>query len=44
MDSLTDIVLDTRGKTLWQLIVERADATPDKRMAIDEQGRTLTFA
>jgi acyl-coenzyme A synthetase/AMP-(fatty) acid ligase len=36
-------VLDTEGKTLWQLVVERALLTPDKQMARDEQGRTLTF-
>ena len=35
--------LDTTGKTLWQLIVERATATPSKRMAIDGAGRTLTY-
>ena len=42
MDSLSQLI-DTRGKTLWELIVERAEATPDKRMAIDERDRTLTF-
>ena len=31
------------GSTLWQLIERRAEATPDKRMAFDEAGRTLTF-
>ena len=36
-------VLDTEGKTLWQLVIERALLTPDKQMARDEQGRTLTF-
>ena len=36
-------LLDTAGKTLWQLIVERAEATPDKRMAVDERGRTMTY-
>ncbi len=36
-------LIDTTGKGLWQLIVERADATPDKRMGIDEAGRTLTY-
>ncbi len=35
--------IDTGGKGLWELIVERAEATPDKRMAIDERDRTLTF-
>jgi cyclohexanecarboxylate-CoA ligase len=36
-------ILDTGGKSLWQLIVERAELTPDRRMAIDGAGRTLTF-
>lgn len=36
-------VLATTGKTLWQLICERAESTPDKQMARDENGRTLTF-
>ena len=45
MDTLSELsgLIDTRGKTLWELIVARAEATPDKRMAIDERGRTLTF-
>ena len=43
MDTLTNALIDTTGKTLWQLICERAEATPNKRMAIDEKGRTLTF-
>jgi cyclohexanecarboxylate-CoA ligase len=30
--------------TLWQLIEERASATPDARMAVDENGRQITFA
>jgi len=38
-----DGVLDAEGKTLWQLVVERASLTPQKQMARDEQGRTLTF-
>lgn len=42
MDALNGII-DTAGKTLWQLVVERAELTPDKRMAFDEQGRSLTF-
>jgi acyl-CoA synthetase (AMP-forming)/AMP-acid ligase II len=37
-------VLDLEGKTLWQLACERALLTPDKQMARDESGRTLTFA
>lgn len=36
-------VLNTDGKTLWQLVTERALLTPDKQMARDERGRTLTF-
>ena len=34
--------IETEGKTLWQLISERALVTPDKRMALDERGRTMT--
>ena len=37
------VAIDTRGRTLWQLIQARADASPDARMALDEAGRTLTF-
>jgi acyl-CoA synthetase (AMP-forming)/AMP-acid ligase II len=44
MSSLTTGVLDIEGKTLWQLVCERALLTPDKQMARDESGRTLTFA
>jgi len=36
--------LDTTDKTLWQLISERALVTPDKRMAYDERGRSMTFS
>jgi acyl-CoA synthetase (AMP-forming)/AMP-acid ligase II len=36
--------IDTTGKTLWQLIEERAARTPDKAMAIDEQDRSWTYA
>ena len=43
MARLIDGLIDTTGKTLWQLICERSEATPEKRMAIDEQGRVLTF-
>ena len=39
----SNTVLDTSGKTLWQLVTERANLTPDKQMAIDEADRTLTF-
>lgn len=31
-------------RMLWELIVARAEATPDARMAVDEDDRTLTFA
>ena len=37
------VAIDTAGKTLWQLVEERAAVTPDARMARDEAGRTLTF-
>ena len=30
--------------TLWELIVRRADATPDAVLAIEDTGRALTFA
>ena len=40
---MTEPLIDTAGKPLWQLVVERAALTPHKRMAIDENGRTLTF-
>jgi cyclohexanecarboxylate-CoA ligase len=33
-----------QGQTLWELIDQRADATPDDRMAVDESGREITFA
>jgi cyclohexanecarboxylate-CoA ligase len=32
------------GRTLWELIEKRAEASPDARMAVDESGRTMTFA
>ncbi|MCX6526566.1 MAG: AMP-binding protein, partial [Actinobacteria bacterium] len=38
-----DTVLNTTNKTLWQLIEERASTTPDKCMARDESGRTMTY-
>jgi acyl-CoA synthetase (AMP-forming)/AMP-acid ligase II len=31
-------------RTLWELIVARAEVTPDVEMAVDEDDRTLTFA
>ena len=31
------------GRTLWELIENRADATPDAVAAVDEHDRTLTF-
>ncbi|MSO58918.1 MAG: cyclohexanecarboxylate-CoA ligase [Ilumatobacteraceae bacterium] len=38
-----DTILDTTNKTLWQLIEERASLTPNKCMARDESGRTMTY-
>ncbi|MFZ6004723.1 MAG: AMP-binding protein [Actinomycetota bacterium] len=32
------------GGSLWQLVERRAEATPDELAAIDEDGRTLTWA
>lgn len=43
MSTSSNGLLSTTDKTLWQLICERADLTPDKQMARDENGRTLTF-
>ena len=31
------------GRTLWELVEERAEATPDASMAVDEFGTSLTF-
>ena len=31
------------GRTLWELIERRAADTPDAEMAVDEDGRRLTF-
>jgi cyclohexanecarboxylate-CoA ligase len=31
------------GRTLWELVERRAEATPDALMAVDELGRELTF-
>jgi len=33
-----------QGRTLWELIEARVDATPDALMAVDEDMRTVTFA
>jgi acyl-CoA synthetase (AMP-forming)/AMP-acid ligase II len=33
-----------QGRTLWELMEKRVDATPDALMAVDEDMRTLTFA
>ena len=33
-----------QGRTLWELMERRVDATPDALMAVDEDMRTLTFA
>jgi acyl-CoA synthetase (AMP-forming)/AMP-acid ligase II len=32
------------GATLWELIENRVAATPDAQMAVDESGRSMTFA
>jgi cyclohexanecarboxylate-CoA ligase len=32
-----------QGRNIWDLIVRRADETPDREMAVDETGRRLTF-
>ncbi len=39
----TDQHIDPAGKTLWELIVERAGKSPDLAMARDGAGRTLTY-
>jgi acyl-CoA synthetase (AMP-forming)/AMP-acid ligase II len=31
------------ARNIWDLIVHRADETPDREMAVDESGRRLTF-
>jgi len=33
-----------QGRTLWELMEKRVNATPDALMAVDEDMRTLTFA
>src|SRR5207237_870889 len=45
-DGGVDVVIpriDTEGKSLWELVEERVAATPDVQLAIDMQGRTLTY-
>jgi cyclohexanecarboxylate-CoA ligase len=37
------VARDPTGMTLWQLIEQRAIASPDARMAVDEAGRSMTF-
>jgi cyclohexanecarboxylate-CoA ligase len=37
-----DLMLE--GRTLWELIDKRVEATPDALLAVDEDMRTLTFA
>jgi non-ribosomal peptide synthetase component E (peptide arylation enzyme) len=32
------------GRTLWKLMEQRVNATPDALMMVDEDMRTLTFA
>ena len=34
---------EVEGRNLWELLVRRAEATPDRLAATDEQGRELTF-
>ncbi|MFM8482120.1 MAG: AMP-binding protein, partial [Actinomycetota bacterium] len=43
MSTSSNGLLSTADKTLWQLVCERAELTPDKQMARDENDRTLTF-
>ena len=31
------------ARNIWDLVVRRADETPDREMAVDEKGRRLTF-
>ncbi len=33
-----------QGRTLWELIDERVERSPDGQLAVDEHGSTLTFA
>ena len=35
---------NVHGDSLWQLVERRAEATPDELAAVDEDGRTLTWA
>lgn len=37
-------MIDTAGLSLWELIVARASLTPEKQMARDQAGRTITFS
>src|SRR6201996_3886304 len=41
MDDGTKI---TGARSLWELLERRAEATPDRTMLIDADGRTVTFA
>ncbi len=41
MDDGTKI---TGARSLWELLERRAEATPDRTMLIDAEGRTVTFA
>src|ERR1700720_1929338 len=34
----------TQAKSLWAAVRDRAEMTPDLGMAVDEHGRTMTFA
>jgi acyl-CoA synthetase (AMP-forming)/AMP-acid ligase II len=37
-------LLDVRDRTLWEMVVLRAEALPDGQMLVDEADRRLTFA
>ena len=32
------------GRTLWELVEKRAEATPDARLIVDERGESVTFS
>src|SRR6266508_3869156 len=33
-----------QGANIWDLVVRRAEATPDREMAVDQNGQRMTFA
>jgi cyclohexanecarboxylate-CoA ligase len=37
------VIVMLQARNIWDLIVRRADETPDREMAVDETGRRLTF-